>query len=540
MPKKFMLGLNSALAALGLMAALSSAAFSQSDEPDQYGTGLIPISPEEFARLPKTPTYRAFLPERVDLSSNFPLPGDQGQEGSCAAWAVGYAARAYYASAAERRDLRDLANIPSPAYIYSTIVENPADCKSGTRVPDALNLLKNSGSFSLKAFPYRVGQCSPPSDSQHLSATDFQIADWIGVDYESLDQIKGELAEGHPVIIGIQHATRALSNLKRGQILHFTGYAEGQHAVTLVGYDEHLQAFKLINSWSTRWADGGFGWIGYDAFHAYVDEAYVMRPRSPHIPNPPLGPPDLVVRPSPPTPVQVPPPIVPVNITGLECGHVLDVQRGGKQIFTGFVGSDADLAKLQNQARNTNASVEVAVRPWPQCEVLLTLEKALAPPEHPIVKIENAGRLAEASGDATETNDYLKFTVTTPPYPSFLHAAYIQADGSVVNVVQPNSVNLTAYPPSTKIVLGDIHGGGAKFKVGPPYGREMLVVLAGRSPLFDAPRAVEETEREFLTALRGALIAKPDLSAADRRITAGFDTVVTSDTAVIFTDRQQP
>ena len=43
-----------------------------------------------------TPRFRAFLPAEVDLSAGFPPPGDQGQQSSCTAWAVGYALRSYY------------------------------------------------------------------------------------------------------------------------------------------------------------------------------------------------------------------------------------------------------------------------------------------------------------------------------------------------------------------------------------------------------------------------------------------------------------
>jgi hypothetical protein len=55
----------------------------------------------------------------------------------------------------------------------------------------------------------------------------------------------------------------------------------------------------------------------------------------------------------------------------------------------------------------------------------------------------------------------------------------------------------------------------------------MLIVLAGRSPIFSDLRPTQETEREFLTALRKALITKPDPFAPDRDVAAGFDAIVT-------------
>ena len=87
--------------------------------------------------------------------------------------------------------------------------------------------------------------------------------------------------------------------------------------------------------------------------------------------------------------------------------------------------------------------------------------------------------------------------------------------------------SFNAYAPRSKIVIGDEQAGGRQFQVSAPFGREMLIALAGRSPIFSDLRPTQETEREFLTALRRALIAKPDPASPDREVTAGFDTIVT-------------
>jgi hypothetical protein len=97
----------------------------------------------------------------------------------------------------------------------------------------------------------------------------------------------------------------------------------------------------------------------------------------------------------------------------------------------------------------------------------------------------------------------------------------------VLNLVQPTVGSLTAYPPRSKIVIGDGRAGGLQFKVSAPFGRVMLIVLAGRSPIFSDLRPTHETDREFLTALRKALIATPDPLSPDRDVAAGFDAIVT-------------
>ena len=95
--RRFLSGLG-AIVALALLAvpAMAQQSFSR-------GYGALPADPEKVRSLTGTPEFRSFLPEVVDLSSYFPVPGDQGQQGSCTAWATGYAARAYYAAAVEQR-----------------------------------------------------------------------------------------------------------------------------------------------------------------------------------------------------------------------------------------------------------------------------------------------------------------------------------------------------------------------------------------------------------------------------------------------------
>jgi hypothetical protein len=510
-----------AVAALTFAAACLAQPSYADDEP-VYATGAIPLSPEEFAKLPKTPTYRAFLPERVDLSSRFPRPGDQGKQGSCTAWAVGYAARAYYVGTASgSQSLRDRSNIPSPAYIYDSIRNEDKGCQSGSSIIKALNLLQG-GALSLKDFPYHDKVCRRPSAEQREGASRFRIKDWRAVDFSNADQVKGELAKGNPIVISLA-ATRKLERLHGPKVYDVVqSDPEGWHAVTLVGYDEDRQAFRFINSWSTRWGDHGFGWISYRSFHTQVREAYVMHPDIP-VPTPaPPAPAPVVVPPQPspaPEPNPEPQPVHLPVVKDIGCGHVDLVRRDGKMTFKGFVGSDKDLEKLAGQAKAQDVAMDVAVRPWPQCELLLTLDKPLSLSDRPAVKIE-AEKLDQGS--------HLIFSIRTPDYPSFLHVAYIQADGSVVNLVQPDSLTLKETPPNQTIRLGALDRPGPKFRVTPPFGREMLVAIASRAPLFGKPLPVKETEREFLTELRKAIVARPDPTAPDRVVSAAYAGVITS------------
>jgi papain like protease len=514
-----------------LTVAHTTETFSQisttSDATQRHGQGLLLDTDEDLAGIARTPDYRAFLPDKVDLTTHFPKPGDQGDQNSCVGWAVGYAARSYYVNKSEGRDISDSSNVPSPAYIYNSILKLPDQCDRGSKVSDALNLLK-SGSLSMSQFPYSQDSCSRPSNALRLAASDFRISGWILVNKNRPDQVKAELAHGNPVILALR-TTKAFHRLRRGEIYRHPDEPTGFHSLTAVGYDESRQAFKLINSWGPDWADQGFGWIDYETFRSEVQFAYAMRVAL--APNPrPERPPAPVATPMPAPPLPAPrpeaqpspSPVVLTPSTGLpelECAQVRRVERDGKPVLVGFVGREEDLDRVRTVAGG--AEVQVALMPWPQCEALLTLDKPLSRSERPRVTIR------KSSGDVLVAGDRLVMDVQTPAHPSYVHIAYFQADGTVLNLVQPGVGSFKVQRPSSRIVIGDESASGPRFRVAPPFGNEMVLVLAGKSPIFSDARPTKETEREFLTALRRALIAKPSPTSPDRDVTANYDSVVT-------------
>src|SRR5215475_5083292 len=104
------------------------------DPPEtKYFTGALDNDPDDERGLPTTEQYRAFLPRKIDLSSRMPPVGHQGQIQSCQAWATAYAARSYYTSALERRDIMQPANLPSPSYVYH-LARTDNNCGEGSTI----------------------------------------------------------------------------------------------------------------------------------------------------------------------------------------------------------------------------------------------------------------------------------------------------------------------------------------------------------------------------------------------------------------------
>ena len=168
-----------------------------------------------------------------------------------------------------------------------------------------------------------------------------------------------------------------------------------------------------------------------------------------------------------------------------------------------------------------NTSIgKVVVAPWPQCEALQTLEKSLAAANKPEIDI---GPSSELHG-----GDPLKIQVRSPTQISYLYVSYIQADGSVVHLVQPTGLVPQPTLPNQTLLFGSGEGGKPKFTVSAPFGREMIIAIASRSPLFDHELPQQETERDYLSQLRRALIYKPVPDMPDREVTASMTTLETS------------
>jgi GNAT superfamily N-acetyltransferase len=54
------------------------------------------------------------------------------------------------------------------------------------------------------------------------------------------------------------------------------------HGFLMVGYDDHTNKFRFVNSWGVDWGDKGYGYLPYEYFDLFLTEAWVdVRPK-PH------------------------------------------------------------------------------------------------------------------------------------------------------------------------------------------------------------------------------------------------------------------
>lgn len=261
-----------------------STVFGQNDRP---ALGLT-FDDAAYNNTPHLPTFdgRKFnkLPLTVSLKDYCPTPGNQGFSGSCVGWACGYGALT--ASRAIKLELKDKEQINAIAnsafYLYNRIILNPKDCMSGAKITDAMNLLMMEGDCTMDTFD---GECYElPTYNAIQEAMNYKIQDYAAVfaieDDPKLKVLKTKksLANNMPVMIGM-NVTSSFWLLPNSSIKWESKEGEGVlggHAMLVVGYDEVDKTFEIMNSWGTRWGNGGFVKVSYDDYAEYVKYGFQM------------------------------------------------------------------------------------------------------------------------------------------------------------------------------------------------------------------------------------------------------------------------
>jgi hypothetical protein len=519
----------SILACLSLMASLAGiVATARADTaapppgPQEFMTGALAVDPEEYARLPKLPTFRQFVPRRVDLSDKFPVPGHQGRHPSCSAWATTYAAQSFIQGRSIGRRPLTADEEMSPVYVFSRLQRQGTMCDQAVRVVDALSFLKEKGTVTLADMPSDSAHCLysvPPG--LEAKAGRFRLTDWrsvkrlsdprTGQNALSLDDIKGALDLGQPVVF-VMPALPDFMYLQGDNIYHHAEPANTNlHAMALTGYDEGRQAFRLINSWGSGWADHGYAWVDYQTFRLLAVEAYAL-----------LDDPTRRA-PPPPPPARAPRETLDTLTAGLKCGSATVVSNGAHIAVRGFAGDETQLAALRQAALAVDPAADFAVarHAWPQCEAELTLAGALAGSRVGLVAQTTDGKARSGDPVLMRAGELFGISADIPADKPYVSLIYLQADGSAVELWRGKAGPAPAGGHS--VTIGLAGEAEARFRVTAPLGDEIVIALAGDRPLFGDELRDYATEREFLTALRAKLTTVPaeSVSAAVLRLRTG-------------------
>jgi hypothetical protein len=224
------------------------------------------------------------LKSAVYLDDKFPPIGNQGQYGTCVAWATGYNLKTAL-NAIEKNwkdtDLKNSANQTSPADLWFIIGKSDkgTNC-GGTNFEPAMNALISKGAGNLNSVPYgKKIDCSGTSSGdvsnklgkyRKIAHNKSLSGSGSGNEGMTLENFKGYLSQGKPILLGARLGDRFMSWNNASVISSDTyndpGMQHAYHAMVVAGYDNSKNAFRVRNSWGADWGDNGSIWVDYDFF----------------------------------------------------------------------------------------------------------------------------------------------------------------------------------------------------------------------------------------------------------------------------------
>jgi hypothetical protein len=240
--------------------------------------GLIRVDPRTVPWMVQD-TLNPPAPRRLsvsgDLSNQMPPVGDQGQQGSCAAWAVGYYQKTHYEKREHNWSDSTTNHQFSPAFIYNQI-NGGAD--QGSSTTTAFSLITDQGCATVADCPYNQNDYTTwPSESAYARAIPYRggTSHWFWMtDTLGINKAKVRIDSGYTTVIGIEVYSNWDNIQNYGYkycVADTYGGDRGSHAITIVGYNDTLStndgqgAFRIINSWGTYWGQSGYCWMSYVA-----------------------------------------------------------------------------------------------------------------------------------------------------------------------------------------------------------------------------------------------------------------------------------
>lgn len=223
-------------------------------------------------------------PDKITLRSFCPPVANQGQTGACSGYAFGYGAMSimYNIQLAKKGEIGQKVSF-SPNFVYNQIKKNLTDCTSPSLAEEAISLLQNRGICRFEDF--NTQDCTAqPNPTVLEKASAFKIEKGLSVfpngepNEKKIAAIKACLQDSMPVVVNIQVR-------KSFQDIRSNGYWTkpydedtylGKHYLTVIGYDENIGCFEVMNSWGANWAKDGFAYIKYDQLATWCLAAYFL------------------------------------------------------------------------------------------------------------------------------------------------------------------------------------------------------------------------------------------------------------------------
>jgi hypothetical protein len=203
----------------------------------------------------------------IDLSEDIGAIRDTGQEGATVGFSIAYAIQA----AVSQRSHESVT--VSPRGIYESAKRHDeweGESYFGTSLLGGLKAVREEGVYLEKDWAFSCGAKPAPNTKPFLKIRSFSKLSGI-------EDIPAAL-RAKKAVIALVHVTDELSNArKNGRVsVKLPISPIGSKTVTIVGYDEKGQEFKVANDWGTAWGDKGFGYVKGKDLKLLLQDAYTI------------------------------------------------------------------------------------------------------------------------------------------------------------------------------------------------------------------------------------------------------------------------
>lgn len=195
--------------------------------------------------------------DKCDYTNQLLPVRDQGEQGTC------YAQSAACVKEWQEKKSRYL----SPQYIYNNREYWNNNVLDGTDVNedygmegrDVMRIMKNIGVCDEDIYPYGTLETAKNiPDNIHTAAKSNIIKGYARIN--TINSLKEALCKNGPCLIAFPVFNYTdqmwIKNQENDKLL-------GGHAMTVVGFDDKLQYFKIRNSWGKNWGDKGYTYYHY-------------------------------------------------------------------------------------------------------------------------------------------------------------------------------------------------------------------------------------------------------------------------------------
>lgn len=236
---------------------------------EQYGLGCLkdPTDRRDIPMRQILPPITA--PPTVDYTGQMSPVRNQGNEGTCVAFASVVGVKEYH----EMKEYRRLIEL-SPRYIYYLCKKlDGMPNQDGTYPRIAMKVLAEKGVCREESWPYRPYQTDHHCPEADETARRFRIRNYARL--TEIEEMERSLSINGPFLAGVE-VFSGWFEVHRGKIsLPAPGDSSlGGHAVCIMGYSRDGSYFKFKNSWGADWGERGYGYLPYEYMKLHCLDAW--------------------------------------------------------------------------------------------------------------------------------------------------------------------------------------------------------------------------------------------------------------------------